>query len=39
MLLKRKLTFDPVREQFVGDEEASAMLSRPQRAPYEIDVA
>lgn len=34
MLLKRKLRWDPVREDFLGDDEASQLLSRPQRAPY-----
>jgi myo-inositol 2-dehydrogenase / D-chiro-inositol 1-dehydrogenase len=33
----RKLRWDPVKETFVGDEQANAMLSRPQRAPYGID--
>ena len=35
--LQRKLTWDPVKEQFVGDDEANAMLTRVQRAPYQID--
>lgn len=34
MLLKRKLKWDPKKEDFVGDEQASALLARPQRAPY-----
>lgn len=34
MQLGRPLKFDPVREDFVGDQEASAMLSRPQRPEY-----
>jgi len=34
MKLGRKLTWDPVREVFVGDEQANAMRSRPQRKPY-----
>jgi len=38
MLLKRKLRWDPVKEEFVGDEQANALLSRPQRAPYTINV-
>jgi len=37
MRLKRKLRWDPEKEDFVGDEQASAMLSRPRRAPYTID--
>ena len=31
MLLKRKLRWDPTREQFVGDEEANTLRSKPQR--------
>ncbi len=31
MRLDRKLQYDPVKQDFVGDAEASAMLSRPQR--------
>jgi len=34
MLLKRKLYWDPVAERFKNDDEANALLSRPQRAPY-----
>ncbi|PWU20114.1 MAG: oxidoreductase [Verrucomicrobia bacterium] len=34
MKLGRKLRWDPHKEKFVGDAEANAMLSRPQRAPY-----
>jgi predicted dehydrogenase len=37
MKLGRKLTWDPVKEVFVSDDEANAMRSRPQRAPYGID--
>lgn len=36
MHLKRKLHWDPVQEGFDNDAEASAMLSRPQRAPYKF---
>lgn len=35
--LKRKLKFDPEREDFMADAEASSRLGRPQRAPYTID--
>jgi hypothetical protein len=38
MLLKRKLRWDPAKEQFIGDDEANALVSRPQRAPYTINV-
>ena len=36
MKLKRKLYWDPAKERFRNDDEANAMLSRPQRAPYAI---
>lgn len=32
----RKLVWDPVKETFVGDEEASTYLERPRRRGYEI---
>lgn len=38
MILDRELTWDPKQEDFVGDAEATAMLSREQRKPYTIDV-
>ncbi len=34
MKLPRKLYWDPVRERFSNDDEANAMLNRPQRHPY-----
>ncbi|MBI5686410.1 MAG: Gfo/Idh/MocA family oxidoreductase [Verrucomicrobia bacterium] len=34
MKLGRKLTWDPKKEQFLNDDAANAMLSRPERAPY-----
>lgn len=34
MKLKRKLHWDPARERFRNDDEANALLSRPQRSPY-----
>jgi predicted dehydrogenase len=37
MRLGRKLTWDPVKEDFVADAEASAMLSRPQRPGYSME--
>jgi len=36
MKTKRKLRWDPLRERFKDDDEANAMLSRPQRSPYAI---
>jgi predicted dehydrogenase len=35
-ILKRKLTFDPVKEEFVGDDEANGLRSRPARAPWAV---
>ncbi len=37
MKLNRRLRWDPEQERFVGDDEANAMLSRPQRAPYRLE--
>ena len=37
MKLGRKLTWDPEKERFVGDDAANAMLTRAQRAPYGTD--
>ena len=34
MKLPRKLSWDPLKERFKNDDEANAMLSRPQRPPY-----
>lgn len=36
MKLPRKLYWDPINERFKDDDEANAMLSRPQRYPYKI---
>jgi len=36
MLLDRKLTWNPDQQDFVGDQEASAMISRKKRAGFEI---
>lgn len=36
MKLNRKIYWDPEKEQFKNDDEANAMLSRPQREPYAI---
>jgi hypothetical protein len=37
MKLERKLTWNPDKEVFVNDNEANALLSRSQRAPYGTD--
>ena len=36
MLLGRKLTWDPVREEFVNDEEANRLRARHMREPWSI---
>lgn len=38
MRLNRPLTYDPMTQQFVGDNQANTFVSRPQRAGYEIVV-
>ncbi len=38
MKAKRKLYWDPVKERFKNDDEANALLSRPQRPPYVVGV-
>lgn len=38
MLLNRKLQWDPVKQDFIGDAQASAMTKRQQRERYAIDV-
>jgi len=35
-ILGRRLRFDPVREEFVGDEEANRMRSRAMREPWSV---
>jgi predicted dehydrogenase len=34
----RKITWDPAKEEIVGDAEAAKMLSRPYRAPWSLPV-
>jgi predicted dehydrogenase len=36
MMLGRKLQWDPVKEQFPGDDEASKLLDRPRRDPWQL---
>jgi Oxidoreductase family, C-terminal alpha/beta domain len=36
MLLGRKLEWDVANEKIVGDAEASALLTRPYRAPWKL---
>jgi hypothetical protein len=35
-LLKRKLKFDPAKEEFIGDDEANGLRSRALRAPWAV---
>ena len=37
--LKRRLQWDPDKEQFVNDKEADKWLAREQRAPWTYDLA
>ena len=36
MLLRRKLTWDPAAERFVGDDQANRLLTRPLRGPWRL---
>ena len=36
MQLRRKLRWDPAKEQFIDDAEADRLLSRPMRAPWQL---
>jgi predicted dehydrogenase len=36
MLVRRKLTWDPVKEEFIGDEEANRLRSRAMREPWQL---
>ena len=36
--LRRKLTFDPVKEEFVNDEEANRMCNRATRQPWSFNI-
>ncbi len=36
MRLRRKIRWDPDKEQILGDDEASQMLTRPMRAPWHL---
>lgn len=36
MLLGRKLTWDPTRQEFIGDEQANRLRSRPMRGSWDV---
>jgi predicted dehydrogenase len=36
ILLGRELSWDPQKEEFVGDDQANRMMSRPMRAPWRL---
>ena len=36
MRLKRKIRWDPEKQEILGDDEAAGMLSRPMRAPWSL---
>jgi predicted dehydrogenase len=36
MRLRRKVRWDPVKEEFIGDEQAARMMDRPMRAPWRL---
>jgi hypothetical protein len=36
MKLRRKIRWDPVREQIIDDDEAAKMLGRPMRSPWTL---
>ena len=35
---RESLKWDPEKEQILGDEEASKMLTRPYRAPWKLEI-
>jgi hypothetical protein len=34
--LGRKLRWDPIKEEFIGDDQANRMLTRPMRSPWRL---
>jgi len=36
MRVNRNLKFDPVKQEFIDDEEANRYINQPMRAPYAI---
>ncbi len=39
MLLRRKIRWDPAKEEIVGNAEAAGMLARPMRAPWRLEAS
>ncbi len=37
LMLGRKLNWDPVKETFVGDEQATALMTRARRKGFELE--
>jgi hypothetical protein len=37
MMLGREVKWDPEKESFIGDEQATALMKRPRRAKYSWD--
>ena len=37
--LKRKLDWDPIKEEFIGDEQANRRLSKAMRSPWRLESA
>lgn len=37
LMLGRELQWDPVKEQFHGDDQATALMTRARRAGYSLD--
>ena len=35
-ILQRKLRIDPAKEEFMGDDEANRLRSRPERDPFAV---
>ena len=35
-MLDRKVTFDPAKEEFIGDDEANGMRTRAMREPWQM---
>ena len=38
LLLKRPLRWDPLKEEFLDDEQANALRTRPRRKPYPLEI-